>query len=253
MNEESKSKIFFGLFFILIVALMGLGTFGLRYKKKTYKEQIIDISYKMKKDKNKDFIYYEGIEPLSVELELIYQYPVINFDNEKIDEINLTLKNEEEALKSKVVKLDQVSEEEKNEALYTDDNIYSARIRDYKTFNYDKYISLLVKEYEYNCKAVGGINTYTSYVFDKTTGTYLNQSELLKEKNILFSTIQNEIRVFLNNHTDNLEEGETFDIDGTINSLNDNLAMYLDDTGKLNVLFIAKTNNNTYNESIVIE
>ena len=55
----------------------------------------------------------------------------------EVKKINETLKNANEAIKGEVVKLDSVSEEERNKAIEPMDNIYSAKMRDYQIFQYD--------------------------------------------------------------------------------------------------------------------
>ena len=252
MNEERKSKIFFTLFFILVVGLIGTGTYFLYFNKPTKEDKIKTVANKVKKDKSKDYIYYDGIEPLSVELALIYQYPVINFKGEEIDKINNELKSGIEALKGEVVKLDSVSEEERNKAIEPADNIYSAKMRDYKTYTYDRYLSLVIREYTYNCTGKDELNKFKAYVFDVTTGKVLNQSDVLKERDVLFSSIQNQIREHLQNGF-NVNEGEEIDIERTINSLNDEATIYIDNEGIINVEYVAKTANNNYNDSIKIK
>ena len=253
MNEEGKSKVFFSLFFIVIVLLVGVGTYFLYFNKPTKKEKIINSANKVKVDKKKDFIYYEGVDVLSTELALIYKYPVINFKGDDIKKLNDQLKADEEALKDKVVKLDSVSDEEKSRALYTDDNIYSAVVHEYKTYTYDKYLSLVVREYTYNCTGTPSLNKFSAYVFDITTGTYLKQSELLKERDVLFSKIQSEVRNHLTNNPININEDEELDIDKTVAGLNESATIFIDTDGYINVEFIAKTNNSNYNDSIKLK
>ena len=97
------------------------------------------------------------------------------------------------------------------------------------------------------------VSKYEAYVFDITTGKYLNQSAVLESQDILFSKIQSEVRNHLSNVNLDLNEGEVINIDKTIAGLNDETAIYLDNDGVLNIEYIAKTENNNYNDSIKIK
>lgn len=253
MSEEGKSKVFFGLFFGLIIVIIIGGTFILNYHPKDEKNKDLDSYNKMKKLQDKDFIYFDDVEVLSVEQELFYKKPVINFDNEKINELNQKLSDASSRIKGNVVKLDSVSDEQKSSCLYLDDNIYSAKTRAYDIVNYGKYISLVVKEYTYLCTGVFDNVSFESYTFDKSTGEYLSQSDVLKIKGMLFSKIQSTVRSYLEENTTKFGEEVIIDIDNTVNNLNNNASIYIDKDGKLVVLFIVKTDNTDYNDSIEID
>ena len=50
-----------------------------------------------------------------------------------------------------------------------------------------------------------------------------------------------------------LGEGEVINIEKTIAGLNDEAAIYIDNDGAINVEYIAKTENNNYNDNIIIK
>ncbi len=253
MNEEKKSKIFFSLFFILIIGIVLAGTYFLYFDKPDTKEKIINISKKVKKNKNKDYIYYDNFEVISEELALTYKEPVINFKGSDIKELNDKLKEAAAKVKGNVKKYSAASEEEKASVDICPDDIFTATMREYDTYQYNHFLSLVVREYTYRCDHTPTLNKYEAYVFDITTGKYLNQSEVLKANDLLFSKVQTEVRNHLSNVSLELNEGEVINIEKTINGLNDEAAIYVDNDGVINVEYIAKTDNSNYNDSIIIK
>lgn len=253
MNEEGKSKLFFGLFFGVVILIIAGGTFVLNYHPKDKETKNLESYNKLKDNKDKDFIYFEDVEVLSVEQELFYKRPVINFKSNTILELNQKLSDANLRIKNNIVKLDSVSDDEKSNCLYLDDNIYSAKTRDYEVINYGKYVSLVIKEYTYLCTGVFNDVSYESYTFDKSTGEYLNQSDVLKVKDVLFSKVQSTIRSYLEENSSKFGDEVIIDVDGTISNLNNSSSIYINKDGKLVVLFIVKTNNTDYNDSIEID
>ena len=253
MNEEKKSKIFFSLFFIFIIGIVLVGTYFLYFDKPDTKEKIINISKKVKKNKDKEYVYYENFEVISEELELTYKEPIINFKGDEILELNNQLKDASSKIKGNIKKFSEATDEEKAGLDLCPDDIYSAAIREYDTYQYDRFFSLVVHEYTYRCDHKPTLNKYESYVFDVTTGKYLNQSEVLKANDLLFSKVQSEVRNHLSNVSLELNEGEVINIEKTISGLNDEAAIFIDNEGVINVEYIAKTENNNYNDSIKIK
>ncbi len=254
MSEEKKSTIGFSLFFLFIILMVITGFFLLTYEKPSDKEKINNTAIKMKKDQDKDFIYYEGIEALSVEQSLIYKYPVINFDNDVVNELNKKFKADLNLIKKDVVKLDSVSEEQKATAIYTDDNIYSAKIRDYEIIEYNEYITLLIKDYTYICTGENSNPLYTAYIFLKTKGEYLTTTDYLKNNNRLFTDVTTSIRNKLEKEQVIKEDNTALiDIEATINELYNSAVIYPNDNGKIKILFVVKSSENNYNDSIEID
>ena len=253
MSEEKKSKIFFSLFFIFIVGIVLAGSYFLYFDKPDNKKKIINVSNKVKNDKKKDFIYFENSSVISEELALVYKEPVINFKGEEIKNLNNTLKEASAKIKDNVKKYSTATDEEKASVDICPDDIFTALMREYDVYQYDRFVSLVVREYTYRCDHLPTLNKYEAYVFDITTGTYLKQTDVLASKDILFSKVQSEVRNHLSNVSLELNEGEVINIEKTIAGLNDEAAIYIDNDGAINVEYIAKTENNNYNDNIIIK
>ena len=179
MQEESSNYLGFGMFFLFIVLIVFVGSallFWNVYKTRNDKVNLdnndVVISDKNKIDKDKDFIYFIDEETISESLSIVNKYPIINLNSNDAKSITNEIKEYVDTIKSTLQKLDSVSVT----CDYGEfDNIYKTNFLDYGIYSYQEYITLLIRESEYNC--VDGISASSkvkSYTFNVLTGERLD-------------------------------------------------------------------------------
>ncbi len=243
MRDEKSNYTSFILFFLLIVFIVIIGSFTI-YKmkynelsqKKVMDNKII-ISDKLKKNKDKDFVFYKDKELLSEELNILYTYPIINLDSTSANEINNILKANADSVKNSIVK--DICENNQ-------ENIKSAINIDYNNYLYQEYLSILVNKNNYECNNNYNLSEINSYTFNVLTGKLITYEELLNKYNYTYTKVLDLIKSNL--ESDNSE----IDIDNTINNLRENKTynIYIDEVGKLAIKYIVKTNGLDYNDII---
>lgn len=213
-------------------------------KEKNNKKEIEKINYKI--DKTQDYIYYINESVLSENAEIDYKDVVINLNIAK--SINESLEKENKMYKENIKYItDNKDEILSNDLIEDNDNIYSMTFRNYLNYEFGKYISLVVNEYNYSC--FGGSVTYNrsiTYVFNVENNELLSDDELLNMYNINMDIIKEKIRNYLNSKQSIIDEVEVIKIDDTIDSLE--YSLFIDEYGKLNVSFLVKTTQVDYNE-----
>ncbi len=247
--EKFKNSV--GLIFLVILLLTFIigGYFAMKYftthtpevkKDASKSEKVVDLRI----DKKKDYIYYENEDEVLESEEISFLDAVINIKG--LEDVNKLLKSEEDALRktikySKDVELPEGTTE--NEA-----GIYSLEYRDYKDYTYSKYLSLVITDYSYNL-VNGSIPThFVSYVVNTETGEQITGDNLLT----MFNTNMDAIKSKINQR---LQDTQTLNSDINITETMNNLgtfALYIDKVGKLEVSFIVKTNETSYNDSVVV-
>lgn len=259
MQEESSNYLGFGMFFLFIVLIVFVGSallFWNVYKAKNDKV-ILDnndviISDKNKKDKDKDFIYFTDEETISENLSIVNKYPIINLNSNDAKSITNEIKEYVDTIKSTLQKLDSVSVT----CDYGEfDNIYKTRFLDYGIYSYQEYITLLIRESEYNC--VDGISASSkvkSYTFNVLTGERLEFNELLLKYNTTLTNVIEKVRKNLQENQTIIDEIPTIQIEETINALKEQetFVIYLDEFGDLNINYVVKTSGVDYNDTITI-
>lgn len=251
--ENTKNKIGVAILIIILLVFSVGGYFFMNYmvneggNTKKSKKEVADLRI----DESKDYIYFENTEEI---IEEIFKEDVIlNFKG--LESINESLASELKTLDNNKVK---VTNEEIPEGVVCYEDLYSFKYRDYTNNQFGKFVSLVVRDYDYSC--INGsipINT-KSYVVDKNTGKLITEDELLKEFNIGEDKILEQVRERLN-FTQTLDEDvQVIDIDGTINSLKEgqygtNKALSISKNGKLMINFIVKSNKINYNDSIELD
>lgn len=247
MEENLKNKLgFFTFFFIIIVLLVGgyfLTVYSLNNKNKKEEKKEEVISYKI--DEDKEYIYYTNEETISDEAEITYKDVVINLKSQ--EELTKALQNENEYYKSTIKYItdaDLLSNEMIN---YNNDNLYSLTFRKYKSFEYDKYLSLIIEDYNYSCFDLVTFNKVKSYVFNLSNGNLIEKEELLNLYKIDEDTIKTKVKEYLLSIQKTIDDVELIKIDETIDNLNFN-ALYINSMGKLEISYLVKTSQVDYNE-----
>lgn len=247
MRDEKANYIGFILFFLSIVLIVVVGSVTLYSvrnneinKKKIVNDEVV-VTDKLKKDKNKDFIYYSDREEINKDLNIYYTYPIINIDSSVASNLNNNLKSNAIEAKNNIIK---------NE----EGNIIEANTLEYTNYIYQEYLSILVNKNLYKDEKTT-LQEINSYTINLITGEEVTYEELLKEFGFTYTEVIDLIK-------ENLEANQTYDgevanikIDETINLLKDNNTynIYINENGKLTVKYIVKTNNIDYNDIIILK
>ncbi len=259
MEDESKNILGFGIFFFIIVLIVVFGS-GLLFfttqnkknEKKTNENQEIVLSDKKKIDKSKDFIYFKGEEMVSESLSIVNKYPVINLESESANNLNKELMEYVDRIKNT---LQRIESPDVSCAFGNYDNIYQTKYLDYNIYSHKEYITLFIRESNYNCdNGISIYNNVRSYTFNVLTGERINTSDLLEKYNTTLTLVIDSIRNYLNNSQVIIDEEPSIKIDETIDNLKEQFtyAIYIDDYGDLNLNFVVKTNSVDYNDNIII-
>ena len=240
------------LIVILLIFVVG-GFFTMRYfthykknvKDSTKEKEIVDIRL----DKSKDYFYYNNEEELIASMEIEYIEPYFNIQG--MEDINNTLKQEVTALKDTIKKYDKEDELPEG-AEANEEMIYSLTYRDYKDYSYDKYLSLVLLDYDYDIVKGSVPAKLNAYVIDKETGKRITNEELFQKFDITFDKIKEKVKERLNEDVILHEKaGVTVDVAGSMLAL-DNYALYINKFGELEITFVVKTSENNYNDSVVV-
>ena len=134
---------------------------------------------------------------------------------------------------------------------YNYDDLYALIYRDYENYEYGKYVSLVLKDYNYSCFDLLSFYRTRSYVFNVEDGTVMSEENLLKKYNITMDEIKNLIRNELNKSQTTEDGVDLIKIDDTLNDFS-NYGLYINDYGKLCITYLVKSNNLDYNLSMEV-
>ena len=134
---------------------------------------------------------------------------------------------------------------------YNYDNLYSLYHRNYEVYEFDKYVSLIIKDYTYSCYDLLTFKGTKSYVYNVLDGTRLSENDLLNKYNVSIDEIKERIKEdLLKSQT--YEDGEAvIKIDETLNNFN-NYSLYVNDLGKLCITYLVKSIKTDYNLSMEV-
>lgn len=250
MEENIRGKFGF-IIFILIVLFLAIGGFFftkyiLSDKKDEVKEEI--TNYKI--DDKKDYIYYTDNETISDSAELEYMNVVINLKGQET--LTNSLKEENERYKNNVKYISDQPELPSEVINYNNDNIYALTYRTFENYEFDKYVSLVIKDYNYSCFDLLTFTSTKSYVFDTSIGKLLEDSDILNKYNTSIDKIKEQMKEYLNDKQTKVEDVDLIKIDETINELN-NYSLYINEYGRLYISFLVKSNKEDYNESMEVK
>lgn len=248
MIENSNNKYKFA-FFGLIVLVFIVGGFVLMQKsaelsddkrsknKVEEKESEVDIRL----DKEKDYIYFTDNDVVVGELDIAYMNVVTNFEDKQ--NIAKTLNDESKAFKEAIT----YDEEMENPAY---DKLSFAEYKKYDLNVFEDYLSLIVHYYNYKPESLVSYEKSQVYVFDKNTGEIITDDTLLSKYGLTKDDVNSKIRTYVEGQ-DLVKEGETLDVDATVNA-NQDFNLYVNKLGKLCITIIVKSDQKDYNDTIVL-
>lgn len=258
MEERNKAIVGCIVFGILILAL-GIGGYIVAFgndnhktKEQLQQEDIV----KNKIDASKEYIYFEEEKVISNDLNIVYKNPIINLSNTSAKAVNEELKSENNELLNSVKKISETQNDTEKEIVYNTDDIYSATIRDYESYEYNEYASLVVSTKEYDCfDGLSNDAKFKSYVFDTKKNERVSNMDLFLKYDVTINNIKEQIKEKLSKEQITNEDGtETLKIDETLEGItNNNYALYIDNDGVLVLKYIVKSNNLDYNDNIEIK
>lgn len=250
MEENFKNKLGFWMFFVIVLFLAIGGYFFTDYilnvkeevSKNNKKEE--KINYKI--DEEKDYVYFQNEKSIIDEddVEVYYKDVIINIKGqENITEI---LENENKKYQGNIKYLSDMELLSEDIITYNYNNIYALTFREYKVYEYNDYVSLVIDNHNYSCFDLNSFASTKSYVFDISEGKLLTNEDVLNLYDVNMNHIINKIKEKLTNDQQVVDEVELIKIDETINDLN--YSLYINEYGRLYISFLVKTTQVDYNE-----
>lgn len=246
MEENLRSKLGFWLFFLIIIFLLVGGYFYMNYTlndKRDDNTTSEKVNYKI--DTTKDYIYYINESTISEGAEIYYKDVVINLSTQEV--LTESLAKENKIYKNNIKYISDDETLNKEIIVYNNDDINYLTFRDYKNYEFGKYISLLVSDYNYSCMDGVTFNKSFAYVFNTENGGLLTSNDLLNMYNLNIDIIKERVKDFLNTKQTKVDDVDLINIDETINELNMN-SLYINEYGKLTISYLVKTTQTDYNE-----
>lgn len=251
MEENFKNKLGITIFILLILSLAIGGFFFTNYILKTdtsnTKKEEEKTSFKI--DNKKEYIYFINKEVISEGAEIYYQDLVVNLTTQTT--LNEALKKENEIYKNNIKYISDMNLMSNELVNYNNDNLYALTFREYKTYEYDKYISLVINDYNYSCFDLITYNKSKGYIFDVETGMALEEKDIFYKYNTNLDKIKEQIRNELLTKQSVVDEVEVIKIEDTINDLN--YALYINEYGHLFISYLVKTTQVDYNEIMEVK
>ena len=153
-------------------------------------------------------------------------------------------------IRTSVKKKGEVEIDSSKDILY-DIDIVSSKERNYTVYESLKYLSVLVTDSDFTCYNGSTITSQTAYTFSLSTGKRLSTETLLGYADVTIDDIKNKVRNKLEEDQKDLTDGQTINIDETINLINTkDLVIYTNKSGKIVISFVVKTNEDSYNDTI---
>ena len=250
--ENKGRNIFMSFLFLGIIIAMIIGGYiyikdltkdNSKKQKEETKEEIKD--YRL--DKEKDYIYYDNEEIISLDPELTFKDVYLNIEGADI--INSTLKSEMDDIRKSIEYLNETNKDESKTLLYEETTVYNTKERNYLTYESKNYVSLVINDLNFNCYDDFLITGIKSYVIDTKTANILTFEDLLKKYNLANEDVLDRVSSRLDETQSLNGEVEVIKKDETLNTLFDNYGYYIN-SGDLYITFIVKTNFVNYNDSI---
>jgi len=253
MEENFKNKLGFWAFILIVIGLSVGGYFFMNYTIKDYPDTEKNdknkvVNYKI--DKKQDYIYFTNEDVISEEAEIYYKDVVINLKTQEV--LTEALKKENKIYKNTITYIKDKPLLSNDLIVYNKDGLYALNFREYKTYEFEEYISLVIEDYNYTCFDDTTFDKTKSYVFNVKTGKRLSEEEILSLYNQSITKIKSEIREHLIEQQTMYEEVELIKIDETLNNF-DNYALYINDYGQLYISYLVKTTQVDYNEIMEVK
>lgn len=250
---ERQRDVVGGITFVVFVIALIVGGFFLTRYLTSEKEHIKVLKNevdKYKLDASKDLVYYENETIVSAEPDIVHKDIVINL--KEASTINEILKEEmESSVRNSVKKISESEIDPNRELLFNEEDIFSAKERNYSVYESLNYLSVLVTDSDFSCYTGSSIVKEHAYTFSLSTGKRLSNETLIGFANLSIDDIKNKIRTKLEQDQQDFAEGIFINIDDTINSINVNDAViYTNKLGKVVITIVVKTNEDSYNDTI---
>ena len=250
-NLERRKDLIGGIgFIIFVIALIVGGFFLTRYltSEKEHKKVVQSEINKLKIDPKQDLVYYENETVVSADPDIVHKDIIINL--KEADTVNELLKKSMDNIRTSVKKKGEVEIDSSKDILY-DIDIVSSKERNYTVYESLKYLSVLVTDSDFTCYNGSTITSQTAYTFSLSTGKRLSTETLLGYADVTIDDIKNKVRNKLEEDQKDLTDGQTINIDETINLINTkDLVIYTNKSGKIVISFVVKTNEDSYNDTI---
>ena len=251
MENRIRNIILSILFFAFVIALIIGGYIyvkNLDSSKENKEKQKVEnknIDYRINKDK--DYIYFESEEIISLDPELTYSDAYINLEGAEI--INSTLKSEMDSIRKSVTKLNETNLDESKTLLYEETEVYSAIERNYITYKSKEYYTLLINDIDFNCYTDFLTKSLKSYIIDIKKGSILTNEEILKKYNLTEEDVKQRVSLRIDDTQSMNNNILVINKEETLNTLFDNYALYIDGND-LYITYIVKSNFVNYNDSV---
>ncbi len=245
--------------FLLLVLFIGIFGFILvTNNRQVTPEKKVEVNLQeksnqyLKIDPDQDYVYFTNYRLISTDLEIYYADLNFNFNSVSAANLAKTLNQQTKELEQKV---EYISEHKypEEQILTNVDNIYAATIREYKTINYEKYLTIIVNDILYSCTGLLNSDVFRAYVFNLETGEQMLTADFLAAYQIsqttLFRRINEQITSLYNENTALIKYEETINNVKTADGLN----LYINEDGHLIAKIVVFTNEINYNEDIIIE
>ena len=229
MDRLEKSKASFIFFILIIIVLLVGGAYLLKNvnKKEEKKEE---KSIKLEEDK--DYIYNETNECLSISIPICYPKIKINIDSDDARDVEKKLNENMDKLDRSYTKISDIDTEDE-ELVYNYDDIYSAKVINYENHASAYVLSLAVSSYDYYATANFENANLDVYNFDLKTGKLLENEEVLKLYNLTIDDVIEKI------DNENITELDSYTIT-------------VDKNNNLVIDYVAHNEDINYNNSITI-
>ena len=252
--ENKKNKISFVIFLIILFIFAVGGYFAMRYltdDKKTPIENKIftkkDPDYRI--DSEKDYIYYDNATRVIEEYEIDYQDVHINLECAR--DITNTLNQEETAFRNSIKYVKDVEIPSDTTYEENENGIYSLKYREYASYAYKDYISLVVQDNSFDVINITAPENIKAYTFDKKENKILSENDLLEKYDTTMDKIKDKIKTKLNAEQQTVDDMPLINVDKTLSNLN--YALYINKIGKLEINYIVNSTKQNYYDNIVID
>lgn len=248
--RSGKVKAALFLFFIVILVVGGyIGMVVLTKDTKSVENKDKEVAKTSEKediriDKNKDYIYFDNEVIKNETREIIYQDVVFNFESNDAKTIATFLNSERETNEKtyKMIREVELTDEEKENILFKDSDVYEAVYNKYTRYFYKNYATIVNNVLEYNCTKGNKNIGVRAYVFDLESGNLLSKSRLMEDFDITLDKIKEKVQEKLEKEQTILEEIPQIDITSTLSSLDDDssYALYVNKSGYLVINYMVK-------------
>ena len=252
--ENHRNKVGFTLFIILLFVFGVGGYVAMKYyttpkeERKTYFQSSPKETDK-RIDKTKDYVYYDGENVVLGDLDIGYKNIIINLSSGKV--ISETLNKETQELKNTIKYVKDVTIPKDTEYEENEQGIYSLDYRDYVEYDYENYITVLVKDSSYDVVNGSVPKSIKAYVLDKNKDILLSENDLLNIYGTSIETIKEKVKTKLSAEQETVDEEPLYNIDNTLNSFK--YALTINKIGKLEINYIVSSTKTDFYDKIVIE